>query len=531
MFSSKIYLFIVPFALLIGVVIGIKLPDILPRDANYSGTDKFNDVLEYTDKYYFEKVNREELVEKAINGMLEELDPHSIYISANKQVGIAEQFRGKFDGVGIEFQIMNDSLTVVAAVSGGPSEAVGIMPGDKIVEIDGKSSIGFTNEDVVSNLRGDKGTIVSLKVYRPFLNQTLDFTIIRDQIPLFTVDAALMVSDSIAYIALSKFAESSINEMKDALRQLNEFGMKKLILDLRNNPGGYMDQAFQIADLFIDGNKLIVYTKGRTSDVDDEYRAENVYPYEKIPLAILVNKGTASASEIVTGAIQDWDRGLIVGETTFGKGLVQRPFILDDNSAVRITISKYHTPSGREIQRDYENEADYFGVVRSLDEKEGDNINHNAEFDSTAIVYKTNNGRKIKANGGITPDYIVKNNELTYYSILLRSKDLYYKFVRQYLDKNGAKILALYNHKLKEFIEEFSFTEKDIKSFISFAKKNNVEYVPDEFRKDKDYIKLRLKAHVARNFWKSDGWFSVLLREDEQFNKAKNLLIKNVTLN
>lgn len=531
MSNLKNYLIVIPIVLIVGIVIGLKLNKVIPSDEEYSETKKFNEILNYADKYYFKEINREELIEQAIHGMMEELDPHSIYIPAEDQIGIAEQFKGKFDGVGIEFQIINDTLTVVAAVSGGPSEAVGIMSGDRIIEIDNKSVIGITNEEVVSNLRGDKGTVVQLKIYRPFLDQELNFTIIRDQIPLFTVDAALMVSDSIAYISLSKFAESSIHEMKDALRQLTDFGMKKLILDLRNNPGGYMDQAFQIADLFIDSTKLIVYTKGRSEEIDDEYRAEGVYPYELLPLAILVNKGSASASEIVTGAIQDWDRGIIVGETTFGKGLVQRPFILEDNSAVRITISKYYTPSGREIQRDYENEADYFGIVHLLDEKEGENLQHNAEIDSTDILFKTSIGRKIKANGGITPDFIVKNKDLTYYSILLRSKDLYYKFVRQYLDKYGAKIISKYNHKLNEFVKEFSFSEKDINSFIKFASSNGVEFVEGEFIKDRTYIELRLKAHVARNFWKSEGWYSVILTADKQFNKAKQLLIKNVTLN
>ncbi|MCW8848334.1 MAG: S41 family peptidase, partial [Melioribacteraceae bacterium] len=419
------------------------------------------------------------------------------------------------------------SVIVVSAISGGPSESVGIMPGDRIIEIDGKNAIGFSNEDVVANLRGEKGSVVELKIHRPFVNKELDFSIIRDQIPLHTVDAALMVSDSIAYIALSKFVETSSNEIKSALSQLQNMGMRKLILDLRNNPGGYMDQAVQIADLFLDDNKMIVYTKGRVTELNDERRAEVKYPYEEMPLALLVNKGSASASEIVTGAIQDWDRGIIIGETTFGKGLVQKPFLLPDNSAVRITIAKYYTPSGREIQRDYKNEADYFAVVYSREEHEGNNVNHEEEIDSADTVYHTIGGRPIKANGGITPDFIVKNDDLTYYTIILRSKDLFYQFIRKYLDQKSDRIIRNYKGDLTKFRNNFSVTENDLNSFIKFATANGVDFVKEEYLKDKEYIKLRLKAHIARNFWRSDGWYSVQLNSDNQFAKAKELLEKN----
>jgi carboxyl-terminal processing protease len=530
MSKSKLFWFSIPFVLLVGVFVGLKLNDLFSDNSVNSDTQKFSEVLDYAKTYYYKDVDKDNLIEHAITGMLEELDPHSVYIPAKDQVGISEQFKGKFDGIGVEFQIIDDSITVVSAISGGPSEAVGIMPGDRFVEIDGKNSIGFTNNDVVLNLRGEKGTAVNIKVYRPFVKELLEFSIIRDQIPLQTVEAALMISDSIAYVSLSKFVETSVSEMKNVLQQLEKFGMKKLILDLRNNPGGYMDQAIKIADLFLDGEKMIVYTKGRRSDLDDEFKAVNSYSYENMPLAILVNKGSASASEIVTGAIQDWDRGIIVGETTFGKGLVQRPFVLPDNSVVRITISKYYTPSGREIQRDYENEADYYGVVYSREEKEGNNVNHQLEIDSSDTVYKTSNGRAIKANGGITPDFIVKNEDLTYYSILLRSKDLYYRFIRKYLDENGDRVYSKYKNNLIMFRNNFSFSQNDIDSFIKFAADNKVEFVKEEYEKDEEYIKLRLKAHIARNYWKSEGWYSTLLGSDNQFNKAKELLEQNFSV-
>jgi carboxyl-terminal processing protease len=527
MLNSKYYLLILGLVLLVGVFIGFNLNEVFSDSYSDNAVNKFSEVLDYADEYYFEEVSKDELVENAISGMLEQLDPHSVYIPANQQIGISEELKGNFEGIGIEFQIIDDSITVVSAISGGPSESVGILPGDRIIEIDGKSSIGYANKEVVENLRGEKGSEVDVKVYRPFIKSQLDFSIIRDQIPLNTVEAALMINDSVAYISISKFAETTIYEIKSALEQLTNFGMKKLILDLRNNPGGYLDQAVKVADLFLDDNKLIVYTQGRKSDLDVERNAERPYPYEDLSLAVLVNNGTASASEIVSGAIQDWDRGIIVGETTFGKGLVQQPFTLADNSAVRITISKYYTPSGREIQRDFSDRENYYAVMPEEAENELNEELEIQETDSTEEIYTTEAGRILKANGGITPDFIVNNDDLTYYSILLRSKDLYFRYVRNYLDNNSDKIISEYGNDLQKFMDEFAFSKNELNSFVKFAEENKVKFVKSDFEKDKNYIKLRLKAHVARTFWKSDGWYKILLETDNQFDKAKKLLEQN----
>lgn len=528
--NSKLYWLILVFVLIIGIYIGLFTKMNFLESEKDPELEKFSEVLNYAYDYYYKEVDKDSLIESAINGMLNELDPHSIYIPKEDQIGISEQFRGNFDGIGIEFQIINDSIVVVSSLSGGPSEAVGILPGDRILEINSENAIGFRNQDVINQLRGEKGTTVELKIYRPSVQNNLDFTIIRDQIPLSTIDVGLMVNDSIGYIVLSKFVETSFDEMENVLSQLNDFGMKKLILDLRNNPGGYLDQAVKIADLFIADKKVIVSTKGRKNDSDYEYYAEKTYSYEQMPLIILVNTGTASASEILSGAIQDWDRGLIVGETTFGKGLVQQPFILADNSAVRITVSKYYTPSGREIQRDYENSADYFGIVYARNEEEGENFKHNLETDTNSVVYHTSKGRVIRGNGGITPDYIIKNDDLTYYSILLRSKDLFYKFARNYMDKNGNKITSIYGESLSNFINDFKFTDTELKSFIRFAAQEKVTFVKEEWDKDKEYITMRLKAQIAKNYWNNAGWYTVLLNSDKQFLKAKELLESNQNL-
>lgn len=518
------------FYLFIGIFIGFLLNEFLFKNKYDKKSDKFDYVLNLVKEYYYQEVDENELEINGINGMLNSLDPHSIYIPPVEQEAIEEEFEGKFDGIGIEFQVLNDTITVVSPIIGGPSESVGIEAGDRIIEIDNKKSIGFSNQDVIKNLRGPRGSKVNLTVYRPSLKKTLKFNIIRDVIPLRTVEASLIVSDSIGYIALSKFVETSTFEMKDALKGLKNLGMKKLILDLRNNPGGFLDQAHQIADLFIDGEKMIVYTKGRSSELEDVKKAKITYPYEQMPIAVLVNKGSASASEIVAGAIQDWDRGIIVGETTFGKGLVQRPFLLNDSSAVRITIAKYFTPSGRVIQRKFENTKEYYQDIENREEIEGENIDHNLEFDSTTAIYHTSKGRKVIGGGGITPDFIVKNKELTEFTINLRGKNLFYKFIRLLLDGNLKGVYENYNGSLTRFYRLFELSDDQINLFKDFCLKNGVEIDVISLNLDKNYIKKRLKAEIARNYWKNNGWFKVLLDEDEQFLKARELLSKNFQL-
>ncbi len=515
----------------IGFYLGLNSSVILSNDKEYTSDKKFNEVFDYAKDYYYKEVDEKKLTEHAITGMLEELDPHSLYIPAQQQANITEQFKGNYDGIGIEYLLMNDTITVVTPITGSPSEAVGILPGDKIIKIENKNAIGLSSREIIKGIRGEKGTVINLTIYRPSIKEELQFKIIRDIIPIRTVDIAMMANDSIAYVVLSKFVNTSFYEMKDVLGKLYKMGMKKLILDLRNNPGGYMEQACWIADLFLDEDKLITFTKGRRSDLDIEYKANKKYLFEEIDLAVLVNKGSASSSEIFSGAIQDWDRGIIVGETTFGKGLVQQPFTLPDNSVVRITISKYHTPSGREIQRSYEGESDYFGVVNARKEEEGDNFEHNIETtDSTDLIFTTAAGRKIKANGGITPDYIIKNKAISYYSVLLKSKNLYYKFIRNFLDNSSENYFKKYDGNVLRFINNFSISEKLLKSFIRFASKNGVKFVQSEFNSDKDFIKLQLKAYIAKNYWKENGWYRTILKQDNQFNKALELLKDNISV-
>lgn len=511
------YFPVIIISLLLGIYLGLKINNFLPSKQNLQ-IKKFENVLKYTESFYIDTLKREKLIEDAIRGMFNDLDPHTVYITPSEQFSSEEEFRGNFEGIGIEFQILRDTVVVVSPITGGPSETVGIISGDRIVQINGKSCIGFTNEQIIKTLRGKKGTQVELAVYRPSVKKIINFKITRDTINLYSVDASLMYNKEIGYISLTRFAETSTDEMISALNKLSSLGMKKLVLDLRNNPGGYLDQAYQIADLFIDDNKMIVYTKGRIKDFNEEFKAEKSYPYEKIPLIILVNRGSASASEIVAGAVQDWDRGLIIGETTFGKGLVQRQILLPDKSAVRITIAKYFTPSGRAIQRDYKDKKKYYEDIFTRAELDSNNVNHEIEKKNSKDVFKTKNGRKVYGGNGITPDIIVENIKDSEFSIELRKNNIYYLFVRNYLDKNGELLRKKYN--LQKFLREFDFSENDMNDFIKYAVSQKVKFDPNGYSKDKNIIRVRLKAYVARDLFKNEGWYSALLQSDRQFQKA-----------
>jgi carboxyl-terminal processing protease len=512
--------------LIIGIVLGIQIEKVFSDDSLRDGVRKLNDVLSYTQRYYIEEVDTPKLVEAAIKGITGELDPHSFYISAKDFAAVEESFRGDFEGIGIEFQIVNDTLTVVSPITGGPSESLGILPGDRIVKIDGEDCIGITNDQVRDRLRGKAGSKVKVSISRTGIVDLIEYEITRDKIPIYSVDVSLMLEAKTGYVSVSRFSETTLDELNVALNDLKQQGMTKLILDLRGNPGGYLSQAVEMADLFIDGNKKIVYTEGRRKDANEEYFASKTTPFEKVPLIVLINHGSASASEIVSGAIQDWDRGLIIGETSFGKGLVQRQFTLPDNSAIRLTISKYFTPSGRSIQRDYKDKTkyeEYYANMQDTSLSEGNNIEHSAEQDTSKPVFKTKKGRTVYGGGGITPDYILKNERVTTYTSNLLRKNIFYQYILNYVEKNNRVLTSAYGTDLSKFVNEFELSETELQKFISFAASKEVEFIDEDYKNDKDYIATRLKAQLARNYWKNDGWYTVMLTTDNQIEKAMSL--------
>ncbi|MBN1300258.1 MAG: S41 family peptidase [Melioribacteraceae bacterium] len=524
--SSSIKIPAIIIILLTGIIIGTQLRKLFPSDDLTKSIDKYADVLTLTDKYYLENIDTEGLTEAAINGMFESLDPHTSYIPVKEQEFSDEQFRGNFEGIGVEFQIINDTITVVSPITGGPSEALGIFAGDRIIEIDGEDCIGYDNTKVINSLRGDKGSKVKITIYRPSTGEILQYEIIRDKIPLYSVDTYFMTNDSIAYLSVSRFAHTTYAEIIQALDKLKKSGMKRIILDLRNNPGGLMEQAIEIADLFISNDKLIVYTEGRVADFNEKFYAGAAYEYENMPLVLLVNRGSASASEIVAGAIQDWDRGVIVGERTFGKGLVQRPFILSDKSAVRITVSKYYTPLGRAIQRSYENGKTEYYMDAQL--REDDSLN--VDQDSTINSFVTNSGRVLYDGGGIKPDIEKKSGVLTELSGLLRRNNLYYKFIRHYLDINNKDILNTYSD-YKQFDKQFRFRVEDENKFKDYIAEEIDDIKWEDYEKDREYILARLKAYAAREYWKNNGWFYVLLQQDDVFLEAIDIISKSEIFN
>jgi len=506
------------------ILFGAVLQTVISEDNIYQQVRKFSEILSNAQKNYVDNVDTEQLVESAINGMLETLDPHSIYIPAKQMQKVTEDFQGSFEGIGIEFDIINDTLTVISPIPGGPSEALGIQAGDKIIKIDTSNAIGIKRDDVPKKLRGKKGTKVKVEILRLEESKLLEYEIIRDKIPIYTVDVAFMVNSEIGYISVNRFAATTYEEFAQALTTLKEAGMKKLILDLRNNPGGYLDQAFQMADEFLPAGKKIVYTKGRQPQFNEEYSSDGKGKFQTIPLVVLVNQGSASASEIVSGAVQDWDRGLIVGETTFGKGLVQRQFPLPDGSAFRLTTARYYTPSGRLIQRPYGSDhTAYRKEVAVREESEGENLEHSNEADSTKPKFTTAGGRTVFGGGGITPDFVIKAEKLQKYTAQLRGRSVFLEFANRYMDRNGTSIRAKYEKKLEVYFKEFTITQEMVDELLGIAKTKNIEMNESEFQKDISYIKASMKSQIGRMMFGNQGWYPILLNEDNQFLKSKTL--------
>jgi carboxyl-terminal processing protease len=451
--------------------------------------------------------------------MLQQLDPHSYYISAADLQAAEEPLEGSFMGIGVEFSIQRDSIVVVATIAGGPSEALGIRPGDRIVSADGKkmAGVGVSNDDVMKALRGAEGTKVTVGIVRngakPF-----DVTITRGPIPINSLAASLMGPDSIGYIKLSRFARTTQDEFVKAAKELQAKGMKKLILDLRGNGGGYLNAAVGICDELLPKGSEIVYTQGRASPRQD-YKADGDGLLIGMPLAVLIDEGSASASEIVTGAIQDNDRGIVVGRRSFGKGLVQEQIDLRDNSAVRITTARYYTPSGRCIQRPYGKGIDYADDLESR-YIHGELLNIDSIHLDSSLAYTTLKGRTVYGGGGIMPDIFVPADTLdrsTYLSELFFSGALN-SFSFDLADSH-RKQLKQYGS-VAEFLEHYTISDAQLQSLAQAAKSQGVAADPGALARSKALIVLRLKAGVARNIWGDDGYYRVLLVNDPVYDAA-----------
>ena len=521
--------------MLVGMLVGFQGRNLISADNIYEQFKKFQDILVLTDKYYVDAVDARKLTEGAITGMLEQLDPHSVYFPPKAFEKTSEEMQGAYQGVGLSIRSLNDTIIVVEPMGGGPAVKLGILSNDRIVRINDSLAIGLTSDQASRLLRGPKGTKVKVTIARPGIAETMVYEITRAEISLNSVDVAMMVNDEVGYIALNKFNMTTANEMNTALRDLRAHGMKRLILDLRGNPGGVMEESVKVADLFLDAGskskpRTIVYTKARAAELEESFTATTGQDYEKLPLIVLINHSSASASEIVAGAIQDWDRGLIVGETSFGKGLVQRQWTFGDGSAFRLTIARYYTPTGRLIQRSYagKDKLEYEKEAFDRVEQEGDNLEHKkdatAKADSGRPVFHTNSGRLVYGGGGISPDYIVKPPSATEFVQNLLRRDMFYQFTASYLDSRGAALRSSYGEDVSRFGKTFSVTDEMMQDFRTFVTTKGLKVEEKDLQKDFVFVKARLKAEIARSFWGYNGWYTVMLQVDPQFQKAVTLL-------
>jgi carboxyl-terminal processing protease len=518
--------------LIVGIFLGTYL---IPSFSSKSGLfsfgskhyDKLNDVLNYIENDYVDTISRKSLTEKAINGVLQSLDPHSAYISADEFNDANDPLMGNFDGIGVQFRVIRDSITVINPVAGGPSEEKGIMGGDRIVKIDGKNVAGIKikDEEVMKRLKGPRGTEVTVSIFRKGLKNLKDFTITRNVIPTYSVDIAYMPAPGIGYIKLSKFSASTYDEMVAAIRKLLDQGMDKMILDLRGNGGGYLEAAINLADEFLDDKKLIVYTEGKHRSKKNYY-ASHKGLFENNELVILIDDFSASASEIVSGAIQDNDRGLIIGRRSFGKGLVQEQINLADGSAVRLTVARYHTPTGRCIQKPYtgNSEAYYMEFYQRIMEEDAgiiDSLNL-----SDTVKYKTPKGKIVYGGGGIMPDIYVpmKTEFISDYYRKVLNKGVINEFGFDYADKNRISLNSYGS--AKNFIAYFTVTQKILGDFIAYAEAKGIKRDDEGVKLAEKALQSQLKGAIGRNIYDDAAFYPVILPADKIFEKAVNVLSK-----
>jgi carboxyl-terminal processing protease len=488
---------------------------------------KFARLLRLIDGYYVDSADVDELTEKAIVHMLSELDPHSVYISKEDVDKMNEPLQGNFEGIGISFNIFKDTLLVTETIPGGPSEKVGLRAGDRIIQVDGKTiaGTGISNTDVMDMLRGDKGTEVEIKVLRRNIDETLGFTIIRDKIPIYSLDASFMLDKSTGYIKLNKFSATTTEEFGEAMNELKKQNIQNLILDLRGNGGGYLKTAVEISDQFLDANKLIVFTDGE-NDPKREYKATSGGTFKEGNLVILVDESSASASEIVSGAVQDWDRGLIIGRRSFGKGLVQKPYFLTDGSLVRLTTAHYYTPSGRNIQKPYENgmeeyKRDYLDRLSTGQLFSADSIQL-----ADSLKFKTLiNGRDVYGGGGVMPDIFIPMDTSSHYRYYnrLRRNNIVYNFVLDYVDQNRPELKNKYPE-FDAFASNFEITEEMVNSILVEGEKQGIEKDEESLKFTLNTMKKDLKAFIARDIFTRNEYYKIIFEDDEAILKALDVI-------
>jgi len=519
---------LLPLVLCIGLAVGVFIGMTLggKKTNGDVGRDvqKFREVLTHIQLEYVDTINSGALVDDAIQHMLNKLDPHSAYTPARDKESANEDLRGNFDGIGVEFNIFHDTIVVVSPLSGGPSEAVGVQSGDKIVKVDDKNmaGVGVTTADVMRALKGPKGTEVKVSILRAGKTEPLLFSIVRDKIPQFSIDVAYMVDPETGYIKVNRFSATTYEEFSQALKTLKAKGMKKLVLDLQGNPGGYMNMAIEMADDFLPEGKKIVFTNGKEKKFNSDAMSTAKGNFETGALIVLVNEGSASASEILAGALQDNDRALIVGRRSFGKGLVQSPFELSDGSELRLTISRYYTPTGRSIQKPYTDEDEYARDIISR-------YNHGEFFHADSIrfndslTYKTKNGRTVYGGGGIMPDYFVPlDTSLTssHYLNELYTSTSIQEYTFAYADAHKESLQKM---TYENFLRDFKVTDDMLNSLAKVGERNKIKPDYKELKAKKKLFQIHIRAQIARKIWHNEGFYPIINETNEIFLQAIKL--------
>ncbi len=526
---KEILFFTLPVISLIWLTI-IPAANIYAQEAVQKNQMKFGRLLRLIDGFYVDSANVDELTEKAIVHMLSELDPHSVYVSKEEVDKMNEPLVGNFEGIGISFNIFKDTLLITTIIPGGPSEKVGLRAGDRILQVDGKNiaGTGMKNSDVVNLIRGEKGTTVAITVLRRNAGELLDFSIVRDKIPIHSLDASFMLDNETGYIRLNKFSATTTDEFTAAMNDLKGQNLKNLILDLRGNGGGYLKTAVEIADQFLENNRVIVYTEG-LHDSKKEYKASAKGIFKNGNLIILVDEASASASEIVSGAVQDWDRGLIIGRRSFGKGLVQKPYFLTDGSMVRLTTAHYYTPSGRNIQKPYDNgvesyKRDYLDRLSTGQLFSADSITLADSLKFKTLV----NGRNVYAGGGVMPDIFIPMDTSVHYQYFnrLRRNNIVYNYVLDYVDHHRSDIKQQYPV-FSKFDENFQVSNEMIEEIVAQGEEEGIKKDEKSLSFTLNTIKREIKALIARDVYTSNDFYKIFYRDDEAILKAMEVLKNN----
>ena len=508
-------------AVILGVFIGtrLNLKGGIALGNNKSG--KINRMLQIIENEYVDEISSDSLSALAIEAVLSKLDPHSTYIPPADLQSVNEDMEGNFEGVGIEFNLVNDTISVVSVISGGPSDKAGILAGDRIITINGEKSAGvkITNEDIIKKLRGKRGTAVKVGIQRRGTNKLDTFEIIRDKIPLYSVDASFMLDKQVGYVKISRFSATTFDEYKSAMEKLQKDGIQKLILDLRGNPGGYLDQAIDLIDEFLPKNELIVYTEGKHRK-KHSYYATSTGGWEDKPVVVLIDETSASASEIVAGALQDQDRAAIIGHRSFGKGLVQEQMEFNDGSALRLTVARYYTPSGRSIQRPYaEGTEAYYQVMYDRMESIMEEDSANAVGDT--VKYYTKNKRVVYGGGGIRPDIFVKSDSAEHEPdlIAIYRTGAINQFAFDFSDVHRAELKKAFSS-YRVFADNAQIAEKIKTEFYQYLKKSreteNVKLSNEALR--------RVKAFIGRNIWGNEAYYYIMTIGDKGVSAAENKL-------